>query len=885
MPTAPPIPDEAIVRRLRNAVAVAAAVSMAVGILGLAGWAWDVAVLKSVIRGYAPIRPGAALGHVLCGAALWLLRERQQGSPTPSATRAGRALALGLVALAVASLSGVQPPLTSGLAAVYFLLIGLALLCLDRTVTYRASRYAPADLLALIASFVAIIVFFDLLASHAAHTNYTRMSVQTAFVAIVVTFAVPCARARRGVGALLASSSYGGTITRRLWPANVFLPLFIGAASWNTHTAGVLSAWGAMTVMVVSMGALLALLTVGSAYGIDRSDLQRRRAAQDLFHADRALRALSFCNQALIRAADEATWLREVCRIVVDEAGYRFCWVGRADRDERLTVSPVAQAGLDEGYLRRIIVTWADVPSGRGPTGICIRTGQMQLVTDTATDARFAPWRAEALTRGFASVVAIPLIVNAERFGALTIYAMEVDGFRSDELQLLTELAADLAFGIEGLRTRAQKERAEAEIRVLNRELEDRVRARTADLEAAREREALEGFSIQEMLLLTRPPTDMPGVQMAALTVPSARFDGDFYAFFQHDKRRIDVMVADVMGKGTSAALLAGAVKSHVLEALCRLLTLSRTGPLPEPHEIVTLAHAEMAHHLAKLESFLTMSYARVDLNRRTLDLVDCGHTGTVVVRGRTGACEIIHGDNLPLGIREGELFTQTAVPFGTGDHFLFYSDGVTETRNEAGELFGVERLLDVVRENRELAPGALAEAVRAAALGFGRSERPADDLTCVAVRIGEIPEPNARSELVIRSDLRDLHLARAFTRDVCHALSEELLGSDAAAALELAVNEAASNIMKHAYHGRTDQRIHLDAETFVDQLLIRLYYFGEPFDPAAVAPPALDGSRESGFGVYLIDRSVDAVRYSRDEHGRNCVALVKTLATARAEV
>jgi anti-sigma regulatory factor (Ser/Thr protein kinase) len=81
---------------------------------------------------------------------------------------------------------------------------------------------------------------------------------------------------------------------------------------------------------------------------------------------------------------------------------------------------------------------------------------------------------------------------------------------------------------------------------------------------------------------------------------------------------------------------------------------------------------------------------------------------------------------------------------------------------------------------------------------------------------------------------------------------------------------------MKHAYHGRADQRIHLEAEAFPDHVALRLHHLGDPFDPSWVSPPSFDASRESGFGVYLISRSVDDVRYYRDERGGNCIALVK---------
>ena len=482
---------------------------------------------------------------------------------------------------------------------------------------------------------------------------------------------------------------------------------------------------------------------------------ERKRAQEELLRINRAHRALSSCNEALIRATEESAWLDQVCRIIVDEAGYRFCWVGRAEHDEAKTVTAVAQAGVDEGYLKAVNVTWADTDRGRGPTGTCIRTGQTQIVKNTATDPTFAPWRAEALKRGYASMIAIPLVVDAEPFGALSIYAAEAEAFRDEEVTLLSELAGDLGYGVTTLRARAEQQRAEEEIRTLNAELEQRVRARTADLEAAREREGQVGFRIQQMLLLTQPPTDVAGLQVAALTIPSQRIDGDFYDFFKHENQSLDVIVADVMGKGIPAALVAAATKSNFLEALCHLTAMSRSGQLPEPKEIVTLAHADMVRQLIDLESFVTLSYARFDLNRRRprpRRLRAHGDDGRARQHGRCArSCT---ANNLPLGIREGEIFDQIAVTFEPGDLFLFYSDGITEMRNPAGELYGADRLSECVRINRELEPEALVDAIRKAAVAFAaiRSADRRPDLrgresrrraaTACALRAGDSQRP-----------------------------------------------------------------------------------------------------------------------------------------------
>jgi PAS domain S-box-containing protein len=613
-----------------------------------------------------------------------------------------------------------------------------------------------------------------------------------------------------------------------------------------------------------------------SGVGTVQDITERKRAQEELLRVNRAHRALSRCNEALIRATDESAWLDRICRIIVDEAGYRFCWVGRAERDDARSVAAVAQAGTNGTYLDTVRVTWSDQDGGQGPTGTCIRTGQTQIVKDTASDPTIARWRAEALDRGYRSLIAIPIVVGAEPFGALSIYAAEAGAFHEEEVRLLSELAGDLGYGVATLRLRAEQQRGAEEIRRLNTELEQRVRARTADLEAAREREATIGFRIQQMLLLTRPPSDVPGLQVAALTLPSHRFDGDFYDFFRHENQCLDVMVADVMGKGVPAALLAAATKSNVLEALSHLIAMGPGGRLPEPKEIVTLAHADMVRQLIDLESFVTLAYARFDLQRQHLDLVDCGHTGMMVLRAGSGACEILHGQNLPLGIREGEIFDQLGVSFEPGDLFLFFSDGVTDIRSAAGEMFGVDRLSECVRANRALEPQALVDAIHEAAMDFSHADRLADDLTCVAVRIGRCERPLAHAELEIASDLRELRRARAFVRDFCRSVPAGLLSPDDVDALELAVNEAASNVMKHAYHGRADQRIQLEAELAAGRAFVRLHHLGDSFDPSSVPPPALDGSRESGFGLYLIGKSVDRVAYSRDERGRNCISLVK---------
>ncbi len=199
----------------------------------------------------------------------------------------------------------------------------------------------------------------------------------------------------------------------------------------------------------------------------------RVKRDDELRRLNRTLKAISDSNHAMFDATDEAQYLQEVCRIVVEDCGHAMVWIGYAEHDRGKTVRPVAQAGFDQGYLDTLRVTYADTDRGRGPTGTAIRTGKPSQSRNMLTDPKFGPWRDEALKRGYASSAVFPLMNEGKAFGAINIYSREPDSFADEEVSLLSELASDLAHGILALRMCASKEKAEEELR----QSEERYRA------------------------------------------------------------------------------------------------------------------------------------------------------------------------------------------------------------------------------------------------------------------------------------------------------------------------------------------------------------------------------------------------------------------------
>lgn len=398
------------------------------------------------------------------------------------------------------------------------------------------------------------------------------------------------------------------------------------------------------------------------------------------------------------------------------------------------------------------------------------------------------------------------------------------------------------------------------------------------ELTRARQKEINIGFEIQNRLLLGRPPEGLSGAKIAALSLPSQQIDGDFYDFVKYDSEHFDLMLGDVMGKGVSAALLGAATKTQLLRAIGNLVCSTNLATLPTPEEIMDFIHEEMCEKLMTLNSFATLCLARFTLDKNRMDLVDAGHTETIHYKNRTGTCNLLKSQNLPLGFDLTEKYEQISVHFEPGDILLFYSDGLVETTNANGERFSTDRVAQFVQTHASLDPSELIKELYGELVRFATSVTFSDDLTYIAVKI----EPRSHNKILkreqkqITSNLSELSAVRLFLKNVLEGITQ--LDVKFMSMLELATSEATSNIIKHAYQDDANKFIDIEVTIYDDRIVVCLYHWGESLKKFQMMTPTFDGSQENGFGLYFIRKCVDEVHYSTDDDGLTCVRLVKQI-------
>ncbi len=351
------------------------------------------------------------------------------------------------------------------------------------------------------------------------------------------------------------------------------------------------------------------------------------------------------------------------------------------------------------------------VPDINRYIGDAFLSNKPRFVNDTTYITK--PVSKELIEReGIRSFAHIPIVREGEpHLGILSVYSTSIVGlFTPGFLDLLSSLAGQLA--------QAVKIDSEMKARELERREKERV---LNEMEIAKQ--------IQLSLLPANYP-ELKGVQFACCCVPATHVGGDYYDFFPRGESTVDVVIADVSGHSVGAALIMTETRS-VLRAQIRL-TSSAGEILSELNELL---HED----LSRAELFITMFYAKYDAARRLLMYANAGHNPPLLFRPGEMSFTELDAEGLILGIKREVAFEEKCISLQTGDLLLIYTDGIIEAQNEAGELFGVGRLSDILAANHEEPPGRIIDAVLKEVTVFSRSPVLQDDISMVLMKIAPL--------------------------------------------------------------------------------------------------------------------------------------------------
>ena len=341
------------------------------------------------------------------------------------------------------------------------------------------------------------------------------------------------------------------------------------------------------------------------------------------------------------------------------------------------------------------------VPIHQGLIGAAVTHRQPVLVGDVRRDPRYVMVHTD--TR---SEMAVPLIYKGKVIGVLDLEHTRPHFFNEEHVHAVSTLAAQLAVAMENAR--------------LYQRLAQEEQRMEADLVMARE--------VQFRLLPPSMP-QMQNAQFASRFVPAQTIGGDMYDFLDYGDGRIGIALGDVSGKGAPAALYAAVVSG---------LLRSNAARRPSPAQMLKILNNSLQER--KVDSqYVVMLYAIWNDKDRTLQIANAGATQPFFCRynaTESGTIERIQAEGFPLGMFPDVEYEEFTIATQPGDSLVFFSDGMLDAENDAGDMFGEERLLAILTKNRRCSANTLVNGILKSVSAFQGGIEHFDDETIVALRV-----------------------------------------------------------------------------------------------------------------------------------------------------
>ena len=364
------------------------------------------------------------------------------------------------------------------------------------------------------------------------------------------------------------------------------------------------------------------------------------------------------------------------------------------------------------------------------------------------------------------------------------------------------------------------------------------------------------------MLPKVFPPfADRSDLNIYGMVRPAKEIGGDLYDFYvRHDK--LFFCVGDVSGKGIPASLVMATIRS---------LFRSITAHVERAHEVLIQMNDTLAEQNEQ-NMFVTLFVGILDLKTGELSYCNAGHNAPLIIRGEKAEVHTmdVH-PNLPVGIMPGFEFAEQKLQLAYGDTLFLYTDGLTEAENKRHEQFGEDRMEKGLHSCLALRPREIVDAMDAQVAAFVGDAEQSDDLTLMAVRY-------QKPAIIMRNDIQQIPTLAEWVDELGIPMELNM-------PINLALEEAVSNVMLYAYPGRNDGKVFVEFAKAKDEqgekLIFTISDSGIPFDPTAKPEADITLSAEDraigGLGIHLVRKLMDEIRYERQDE-KNILTLVKIL-------
>ena len=477
---------------------------------------------------------------------------------------------------------------------------------------------------------------------------------------------------------------------------------------------------------------------------------------------------------------------------------------------------------------------------------------------------------------GVDSVGKYSLIVGLAGMMLMTLICFFTIRRMTRPLTKITHAAMDIAHG--NLAIELPNVKGHDEIRVLHDSFAnmqqsllkyiDELKSTTANTERI-ESELRIARSIQlGMVPKVFPPfPEREDIDIYARLLPAREVGGDLYDFFI-EKDELRFIIGDVSGKGVPASLL--------MAVTCRLFrTIAMNVSTPEGI-VATLNDALSESNDSNM--FCTAFVGILDLKSGLLRYCNAGHNPPVILLPDGSVDMLTVTPNLALGVWEGFDFKGESYQMQRGSSLFTYTDGVTEAENSNKELYGDQRLVDILRQQRQSSPSDIVKSLLDDITLHVKDADQSDDITVLCCTMTSLPEEGDYHNIVLHNQIDEIGRMAAFLDEICEGLN---LSVEETFNIHLALEEAVSNVIMYAFPKEEDHEITLSVRYTNDRLIFKIIDSGKEFDPTLQPNVDVTLSLEErpigGLGIFLIRNIMQAVEYSRVDN-QNILTMVKVI-------